>query len=106
MLDLRYWNPVSQFYLFFWFALISEVFLGVDIYLCDINVEIAVEINFLFIGLSVWKGQFCKSHDLSKYLSSKWSEQTKTKVDGKLPASLVIAANHLFRLCGSLGKLK
>ena len=34
------------------FALISEVFLGVDIYLCG-NVGIAVEINFLFIGLSV-----------------------------------------------------
>ena len=36
------------------FALISEVFLGVDIYLCG-NVGIAVEINFLFIGLSVSK---------------------------------------------------
>ena len=49
---------------FFWFALISEVFLGVDIYLCDNNVGIAVKINFLFIGQSVQKGQFCKSHDL------------------------------------------
>ena len=88
----------------FCFALISEVFLRIDICLCGNNVGIAVEINFLFIGVSE-KSCFCKSHDLLKYLSSKWSEQTKT-FDGKLPVSLLIAANQLFLLCGSLGKLK
>ena len=61
---------VLQFYLLFslCFALISEVFQGVDIYLCDNNVEIAVEINFRFIGLSVQKSRFYKSYDLSKYV--------------------------------------
>ena len=37
----------------FCFVLISEVFLGIDIYLSSNNVGIAVEINFLFINLSV-----------------------------------------------------
>ena len=37
----------------FCFALISENFLGDGICLCGNNVRIAVEINFLFIGLSV-----------------------------------------------------
>ena len=43
---------VSQFYLFFYFcfALITDVFLDPDICLCGNNVEI----NFLFIGLSVF----------------------------------------------------
>ena len=47
---------VSQFYLFFYFcfALITDVFLDPDICLCGNNVEIAVEINFLFIGLSLF----------------------------------------------------
>ena len=31
----------------------SEVFLGVNICLCGNKVRVAVEINFLFIGLSV-----------------------------------------------------
>ena len=40
------------------FALISEVFLGIDIYLGGNNVELAVETNFHFFDLSVQKNSF------------------------------------------------
>ena len=66
--SLHLWYPDTVFKvlpLLFLSALISEVFLGVGVCWCGYNDGIAVEINFLFIGVS-------------KYLSSKWLEQTIT----------------------------
>ena len=89
----------------FCFALFSEDFLGTDICLCGNNVGIVIEINLIFIGLCKKAGFVNPTTYQSKYLSSKLFKQTKT-FDGKLLLSLLIAANQLFSLCGSLGKLK